>query len=188
MLKTSNKIVLIISAIALASLLAYGFPIVKKRYFPEISQKTQQTKDQAEEKKNDETTNDQNAQENVASQEQTTENSDENLDESDTDQEAVQQEEDFLQILPSDCQKGCKNFDQPEDIQYCKEYCGLTSSSKNPKDCDNFEDLEKDYCLKDEAIKKEDTKICNKISDGGIRRSCINRLTEDIINTPNSNQ
>ncbi|EKE18620.1 MAG: hypothetical protein ACD_9C00281G0001 [uncultured bacterium] len=107
----------------------------------------------------------------------------ENFDEEENEEEvALDEEEDtFLEILPSDCKNECKNYQETEDIDYCKQICGLTIPKKELTGCDALVDLEKDYCLKDEAISKADPKICDKIEDSGIKKTCKNRLIEDIL-------
>ncbi|MDD5464079.1 MAG: hypothetical protein PHP62_02940, partial [Candidatus Moranbacteria bacterium] len=109
---------------------------------------------------------------------------DEDIDEEDLDDTIIIEDNSFLEILSSDCKNGCKDFEEAEDIQYCKQYCGLVSTPKTSDGCDKFEDLERDYCFKEEAIKKRDGKICNEIEDDGIKKSCFNRITEDILDAP----
>lgn len=100
----------------------------------------------------------------------------------DEDEEQVPVEEDtFVQVLPQDCDNGCKNYQQEEDIKYCKQICGLEAPKKEATGCEAMEDLEKDYCYKDQAISKTDPKVCDKIEDAGIKKACKNRVLEDIV-------
>lgn len=179
---SNNKLFLIFFTLAALALIAWSFPILKNRYF---------TKPAAENVAPEISTEpapaavDQNAADSADTDpEITDENSDEPADTADDNTDVAVEEDNFLEVLPEDCKNNCDQFDQPEDLQYCREYCGLNTVKKNPAGCDKFADLEKDYCLKNQALEKSDSKICTQISDSGIKRSCINRLTEDIINTP----
>ncbi len=94
---------------------------------------------------------------------------------------AAPEAESFLEIKREDCLDGCKRFSKTEELSYCKQSCGLTNPVENPNDCQEKIGLEKDYCFKDLAIEKEDFKICEQISDKGIRKSCATRLTEELL-------
>lgn len=90
-------------------------------------------------------------------------------------------EDTFVQVTDADCKNECKGFQEAEDVTYCKQVCGLTAPKKNVSRCEALEDLDQDYCYKDLAISKNDPKICDKIDDAGIKKTCKNRLLEDII-------
>ncbi len=84
-------------------------------------------------------------------------------------------------IGAKDCDNECQNFkDNVKNLTYCQEVCGL-SLTKNDANCENKTSLEKDYCLKDLGIAKKDFKICDQIQDSEIKKTCKNRITEDII-------
>jgi len=92
--------------------------------------------------------------------------------------------ESFLDIKKADCEDKCKKYgNDQENLKYCQEICGLKSISEKDSigECEDLEDLEEDYCLRDVAIKKLDYSICDKIEDAGIQKMCRNRITEIII-------
>ena len=83
------------------------------------------------------------------------------------------------QITKNDCNNNCKNIEPVEKLTYCNQICGLTTLNK--KSCDDLADLNKDYCLRDEAVAKKDLSKCSEIQDGGIEKQCLNRINEDFI-------
>jgi cytoskeletal protein RodZ len=168
-----SKTPLIIFGLAFTILAILAFPIVKSRYF--------QNEQKNAVKKNSSEISNVPSSEKVDSANSEELATDENDDEENLNSEIVIEDDSFLEILPSDCKNGCVNLDLAEDIEYCKQYCGLVTTPKTAKGCDELTSLEKDYCLKDEAIQKKDGKICNQIEDDGIKKSCFNRLTEDVI-------
>lgn len=92
-----------------------------------------------------------------------------------------------ITILPLDCDSECSKFEKKDELEYCKEVCGLANvdqenaENKKTDNCENTNGLQKDYCLKDLATQKNDFKICDQISDSGIKKACKNRITEDIL-------
>ncbi len=103
----------------------------------------------------------------------------------DYDEEVV---EEFLEIMPEDCNENCQAFkDDETDFEYCQQICGLTDRQEDLEDnaCDELDGLEKDYCLKDLAIENQDLSICEKITDKNVVKTCANRIWEDILeNSP----
>lgn len=189
----------IIFGLAIIILSALAFPVVKSRYFP-AEQKNETVETILEEttpsdsldetsgvefEEDDETINLEEDESEDDSEDFDDEDIDD-IDEEDLDDTIIIEDNSFLEILSSDCKNGCKDFEEAEDIKYCKQYCGLVSTPKTSDGCDKFEDLEKDYCFKEEAIEKKDGKICNEIEDDGIKKSCFNRITEDILDAPQS--
>jgi hypothetical protein len=84
-------------------------------------------------------------------------------------------------ITPAYCNSECSAFENdPKYLRYCQQVCGLSPTTNNSS-CENKTELEKDYCLKDLGIAKKDFQICNQIQDAGIKKTCQNRITEDII-------
>ncbi|NTW27545.1 MAG: hypothetical protein HGA36_04430 [Candidatus Moranbacteria bacterium] len=169
--------------LTLVGLSIFAFPIIKSRYFP--AEQTDMAKETAPEiipSVADETSgvdSESTPVDDDQSDASESSASEEDLDL--TDEETIIEDNSFLEILPADCKNGCKDFEETKDLQYCKQYCGLDDTPKPAKGCDKFEGLERDYCLKDEAIEKKDGKTCNKIQDDGIKKSCFNRITEDIL-------
>lgn len=190
------KAPLIIFGLAIVILSVLAFPVLKSRYF------SAEQKNEANEIISEETTTPESLDEtseaefeddetiDLEEEDETDDISDdledEDIDEEDLDDTLIIEDNSFLEILSSDCKNGCKDFEEAEDIQYCKQYCGLVSTPKTSDGCNKFEDLERDYCFKEEAIEKRDGKICNEIQDDGIKKSCFNRITEDILDAPQS--
>lgn len=87
----------------------------------------------------------------------------------------------FINIATADCDNECANFENDEkNLKYCQEICGLTLPMA-ADNCENLKNLEKDYCLKDLAVSKKDYKVCDQIQDSGIKETCRNRITEEIL-------
>ncbi|MFA5994404.1 MAG: hypothetical protein WC823_05595 [Parcubacteria group bacterium] len=84
-------------------------------------------------------------------------------------------------ITPVHCDNDCKAFANDLVLfAYCQEVCGI-SPIKTDANCDAKKDLEKDYCLKDLAITKTDSALCEGIIDDNIRKTCHNRIAEDLL-------
>lgn len=98
----------------------------------------------------------------------------------DYDNQASYENNMFLQVTDQDCKNECKGFQLDEDVTYCKQVCGLTAPKKDVSGCESLSDLEKDYCYKDLAIFKNDPRLCEKVEDAGVEKTCKNRLLEDI--------
>jgi hypothetical protein len=153
-----SKLTLLLFIIALTALTYLGYPIIKSRYFSVGSKSIVADPEIQAEKDNKETPNENN----------------------------VIFESDSLEItvVPSDCDNECSKFKKNDELEYCKEVCGLSALEKKPEESNNCESksgLQKDYCLKGLGISKKDFKACNQIADGGIKKTCKNRITEDII-------
>jgi hypothetical protein len=89
--------------------------------------------------------------------------------------------ENLAHITTEHCTNNCDAFAMDfKLIEYCQQVCGLVPV-KEISNCDDKKDLEKDYCLKDLAVTKKDSKLCNDIQDANIRLTCQNRILEDII-------
>ncbi len=97
-------------------------------------------------------------------------------------------------IQPSDCDNECSEFQKSEELEYCKQVCGLSNANlenienKTQTNCNNVSGLQKDYCLKDLAIQNKDFSACDQINDSGIKKACKNRITEDIIESQTNSQ
>lgn len=84
-------------------------------------------------------------------------------------------------ITRQNCDDGCGPFSKDQALYaYCKEVCGL-SPIENVSECDSKKDLEKDYCQKNLAISKTDSALCESIADDNIRKTCKNRIAEDLL-------
>jgi len=84
-------------------------------------------------------------------------------------------------ITTEHCDSGCQAFTNDSKLlDYCRQVCGLTPV-KNVSGCDPLAGINKDYCLKDLAILKEDSSVCGQISDANVKKTCKNRILQDII-------
>ena len=172
-----KKLLLPALFIALLLVLGYfGYPVIKERYFT----KTSPVEIPAVE----------NISETTNPQLQATDEEEDLLNETDQTEEDVQAENtpetnpvNFLNITSKDCDQKCEKYKtNAEDLKYCQEKCGLSLPAKNQDGCNQMEGLDADYCYKDLAVSKKDFKICDKIRDAGIKKTCQNRITEDLFN------
>lgn len=79
-----------------------------------------------------------------------------------------------------ECDSECEGLES-EELEYCRQICGLAAVKKDGENCGDLEGLKKDYCFKDLAVAEKDYEICEKIKDSGIKKTCQNRITEDIF-------
>lgn len=91
-------------------------------------------------------------------------------------------------ITDYDCNQRCENRKNNDTYQYCRELCGLNEGSApkddgpiDTKDCFKLTGIQKDICLKREAIEKKNDSICDDIEDQQLRENCINRVAEEIL-------
>lgn len=84
-------------------------------------------------------------------------------------------------ITPQHCADNCQAFAIDLKLfEYCQQVCGI-SPVKKVTSCDDQSGIQKDYCLKDLAITKEDSSQCEKIADANVKATCKNRITQDMI-------
>lgn len=171
-MRTSSKVSLAVFLIALLSLGAWGYLTLGDRFINSSSESKIEKEKKASGGENADAIPAGSADEIFT---------EDPVSEDEEDATATEEEDTFLQVLPQDCDNGCKSYQQEEDVTYCKQVCGLVEIKKEATGCDAREDLEKDYCFKDEAVSKGDTKICDKIEDGKIKKTCKNRVLEDIV-------
>jgi hypothetical protein len=114
-------------------------------------------------------------------------------------------------VLPKDCDQNCRKFSDERERNYCWKVCELpeemesenqvgdaddetgddTENNSNDEsdtavqdiDCEKLQSIERDICLKDKGVGARDFNICDQISDSQIRKTCKNRITEDILNS-----
>jgi len=179
-----TKILVSLFFIALGVLIFWIYPIVKLHYSMQslirynsinISPKT--TTDKNNSILNQETNN-----------HETSNPSDKNDDDEQTEKTKNEVRNDnnageFIDITSEDCDENCEQFENEEDIKYCREVCGLEVTDENSQNnkCDDLQNLEKDYCWKNEAVANQDFEICRKIKDKKIKETCENRITEDLL-------
>jgi len=169
---TKSKIFLLLYIAIFSALVYYAFPIIQERYFPSAPKATQESNSPTE---NIQTTDMTPNQFDSTPETPTSLPPDETPEKIDTS---------LTKVTQKDCDNNCKNFDIADEKKYCQEFCGLNAPAKTTmpsSDCEKLEDLEKDYCLKDLAVKKSDLKICTSIEDTSIKKSCQNRINEDLL-------
>ncbi|HRZ95251.1 MAG TPA: hypothetical protein P5262_01645 [Candidatus Moranbacteria bacterium] len=93
-----------------------------------------------------------------------------------------------VEFAPKDCDNNCSRFKKDSEKEYCQEICGTKTFFEDAEeeggssgDCASEKGVQKDYCLKDIAVGNKDYKTCNEIKDANIKKSCQNRITEDIL-------
>ncbi len=164
-----KKIFLIFIVLSiLGAFFCFGYPIVKNRYF----------KSEDAPGKNSPIKNETGSEKNA-----TTENKDGNTQNGQPAEEIEDSEpQEVPEISESDCENECETYqDNSEKLLYCQEVCGL-KKSKVPADfCDGKTGSEKDYCWKDKAVGAQDFEICEKISDARIKKTCQNRIAEELL-------
>lgn len=170
-----SKLALFLYIVGLSAITYWAYPVIKERYFDggkdaEISS-SQENKDALKNGSADSYSTAENGNKNEPGPKE----GDVNFPES-------EQGNMFLEITPVDCDNECIYFEIEKERDYCKQVCGL-SAPTDPQDngCDALSGLERDYCWKDEAVRKTDFSICQKIEDSKIKEVCQNRITEDII-------
>lgn len=95
-------------------------------------------------------------------------------------------------IEPSDCDNECSRFTSQSDLNYCRQICNIPLSNQPDSnqnsvsqpasgDCQSKTGLDKDYCLRDQAIANKNFDDCDQIADAGIKKTCQDRITQDIL-------
>ncbi len=88
----------------------------------------------------------------------------------------------YVHVTSIDCARECEPYKyNDKELKYCQNVCGISDTTSTNSNCDSLNDFEKDYCYKNQAIEKKDASICDKISDTAVKRSCKNRIQEDIL-------
>lgn len=162
-----TKILIIVFLFLLGGVIYFAYPVFKSRYFqPSESDTDQESPSFSEEDDNlpngDSPTTDEESE--------------------DIPDESPVADDVFIEIDAEDCEEGCEQFEDADDKKYCQQYCGTQSETTTSDDCENLEDLEKDYCFKNQALSKKNFNLCKKIVDKKIAEACKNQLTEEILN------
>lgn len=163
-----KQIIIIITILAILAAVSYFvYPIVKERYFTGESESEKETGIDIKIKPGE--TPGEEARTDTASGQPAEEKEDAELQE-------------VPKITDEDCENECEAYqDNGENLLYCREVCGLKKSKAPADSCDNETGLEKDYCLKDKAIGEQNFEICEKISDAAIKKTCQNRIAEELL-------
>lgn len=163
-----TKILITIFVLLIGGVTYFAYPIVKSRYFQPSDETTETKKSPLFENKNS----------------STSESNDDNnaADDAIIDDPNITDDV-FIEVDTEDCDEGCSQFDDQEDKDYCIQVCGLNeNNTPATQNCDDLEDLQKDYCWKDKAINEKNFDLCKKIVDKKLLETCKNRLTEEVIN------
>lgn len=165
-----TKILITIFLILIGTVTYFAYPVFKNRYFQPSEDTTTQEESSSNKKGSS------------SSEELSSDENGTNLE--DAEDESALDEDIFIDIDSEDCEDGCEQFEDADDKKYCQEYCGIKeeNSTTNTDNCEELKDLEKDYCLKDQALAKKDFNLCKKITDKKILEACKTRLTEELIN------
>jgi hypothetical protein len=162
-----KKLPLIFLLLGTAVLCYFAYPIVKSRYLRQNTESSQKNI------QNNETSDD------LDSDSETEDISDEKLAEIEKSDNA---DGSLLNITKEDCDNECKDYEEAGDLKYCQETCGLNKAQSTQKsDCESLDGLNKDYCFKNQAIDQNSSKICDKINDKTIKKTCRNRIAEDLL-------
>ncbi len=186
-----KKLLISLVLVLIVALGAWSFPILKKRYFTPNPTSAPSPEQKNNNKKASNPTLNPSSDNSNPSLTGTTASStdavsDESEDDSDTEASKTTPDESFLDVTTKNCDNQCKDFSDPEDFKYCQNVCGLIPMPKEEiiktTKCELIEDsLEADYCFKNQALGKNDIKICKNILDISIKKTCTNRFLEDIL-------
>lgn len=162
-----SKFLFLILIVALSVLAWFTYPVIGDRYF--VNQKTESIPLSPEESV-------------VPMPDAGTAETDiEEIDKTVEEQKVLKSEGKVLQEITRDnCDSECEDF-SGADLEYCQQVCGLKPLQENPTGCENKSGIQKDYCLKDLAVSKKDFKVCDEIADANVKKTCQNRVTEDIL-------
>jgi len=173
--------------IAVGGLSYFGYPIVKDRYFSDNRgiQETNTDSDKnipTSQTQSKNITEDNDSEPNPVPMTPSEETSKSEPENKNPEINVITPEQSYEKITVKDCNSECEKFKNNENkLAYCRQICGLGIKSESD-DCQNLKNLERDYCFKDMAIAKNDFKICDEIKDSGIKKTCQNRLTEEMLN------
>jgi hypothetical protein len=170
----SKKVALLISVVVLV-MAFFVYPVIKNRYFAPAAPLDNEAQSDAFSQSTQQT--DQNK-DNLSSNENTSNNDSENSDPK-------------ISVTPADCDNECSKFKKDKELEYCEHVCGISDlydysddsapDSDTELNCDKKQGIQKDYCLKDQGISEKDFAICEQIRDESIKKTCKNRLTEDLL-------
>ncbi len=164
-----KKLIVIIIILAILGAVSYiVYPIVKERYFSEEAGQEKESGIDIKIKPGE------------------TSGGEEAQPDTESGQPSEEKEDGELQEVPkineSDCENECENYkDNSEKLLYCREVCGLKKPKAPADSCDDKTGLEKDYCLKDKAIGEQNFETCENISDAAIKKTCQNRIAEELL-------
>jgi hypothetical protein len=176
----SKIITISIYTVAAVVILYFAYGVVKSRYFSNGGSEkavTPSSQEQSGGASVENNSGDQAVQEdqdnsNLDGGQESTDNQNANLDGS------------HLDVTSKDCDKNCDRWkDNADDLKYCQEVCGIIPAThkESKEECSNLDGLERDYCLRDVAVSKKDTGICEEIKDSKVKKVCKSRVVEEIL-------
>ncbi|MDO8241166.1 MAG: hypothetical protein Q7T51_04270 [Candidatus Moranbacteria bacterium] len=177
-MKTSSKIFSVLFLGALIVLAYFAFPIIKQRYF---------TDEPVTPVKINISTDDSTATENTNPNDQASPEISDDTEQTDG-SIPVEQIDVFKTITKQDCLNECSAFKSTSDKEYCLQVCSSSSSTENNTQCSEKSGLQKDYCHKTLGITNKDFEECKKITDKNIQESCINTVTDKILERSDSTE
>lgn len=168
-----KKIILIlVPVLVLAALSYFAYPIVKNRYFNDASENIQEDKKAYQASS-------------VSSDDFSDTQSDE-ADESEDSPESSPSQEEITPIAESECEEECSDYSSTREKNSCLEECKTSASKDESGDCANLSGTEKDSCWKEKAIKENKFEHCDNIGSSSVKKSCKDRLTENILESQTS--
>lgn len=168
-----SKIPLLLFLLAVIALLIFLYPAVKSRYFNNGSRDNKSKI----------------IENNFSDQEATSNKNDSDARDANENNNSIEDAKaPVITVTPKDCDDECRRFKKNNELEYCQEICGTktyfedaSEDGGDSSDCNDEKGIQKDYCLKDIAVGNKDFKICDEISDSEIKKTCKNRISEDII-------
>jgi hypothetical protein len=169
----SKKITLLVVFLVFLLMIFFVYPAIKKRYFTKPAFSTKENRlgtNSLDAQKDEQNKNNSSGEE---------KNNDGNFENSDL----------KISVNSADCDNECEKFKKDEELKYCENVCGISdlydysddSGEEEFSNCDKKQGVQKDYCLKDQAISEKDFKICDQVKDENIKKTCKNRITEDFL-------
>ncbi len=182
-----KKILIFVYIIAFCAIGYFLFHIFFDRY--EQIAEEEENIESVESKTDEDTTTQNNSSASKDTKTATKNNDSEDEDEDDTENETlydtVTEDDAAYTISTDDCDNNCADIDDDDEEAYCFQVCGLNGQNQDSDtlstDCDTYDDLEKDYCIRNQAVAQTDISMCNSISDSGVRTQCKRRIQEDIM-------
>ncbi len=193
----------ILAIFLIAGVVWYSYPVIRDRYFPSSEDDSQSentsVQDTSENVSGAESAEEKATEDHSVSSEDTTDgtSSSDTTEVTGTDEETSSgdgtinidtnerggDDEVFASITNYHCSSECKAFaNNFQYLEYCQQVCGLSDEKDvSESDCKKKDDLEKDYCYKDLAIKKLDASYCNQIDDANIFKTCKTRIMQEAL-------
>lgn len=171
-MKTYSKIYISLFTFAFIALAYFSYPIIKERYFS--NDKIELSNPEDSNKENTARVNENPVTASSENQEDINDDKDEFI--------PKEQLTVFKKIEKEDCLIGCATFNNVEEKKYCLQVCdSLPQSGDAAENCIDKSGLEKDYCHKNIGIVNQNFDECKKIIDKNIRKSCVNIITDKIL-------